>query len=114
MSSVTITIDGIKIPAEEGMTVLQAAQANGLYIPNLCNHPDLDPEFENEIQQFKTNLETILIDKNLFETVGQVKLSPKELLLKKDEVQQTNMKYRKLKPNVPKGWPRKSAKNSNK
>lgn len=43
MSSVTITIDGIKISAEEGMTVLQAAQANGLYIPNLCNHPDLRP-----------------------------------------------------------------------
>jgi len=43
MSSVTITIDGIKILAEEGMTVLQAAQANGLYIPNLCNHPDLVP-----------------------------------------------------------------------
>jgi formate dehydrogenase alpha subunit len=43
MSNVTITIDGIKISAEEGMTVLQAAQANGMYIPNLCNHPDLRP-----------------------------------------------------------------------
>ena len=43
MSNVTITIDGIKISAEEGMTVLQAAQENGMYIPNLCNHPDLRP-----------------------------------------------------------------------
>jgi formate dehydrogenase major subunit len=43
MSKVTITIDGMQIAAEEGMTVLQAAQANGLYIPNLCNHPDLKP-----------------------------------------------------------------------
>ena len=43
MSKVTITIDGMQIAAEEGMTVLQAAQANGLYIPNLCNHPDLQP-----------------------------------------------------------------------
>ena len=43
MSSVTITIDGIQVQAEEGMTVLEAAQANGLYIPNLCNHPDLKP-----------------------------------------------------------------------
>lgn len=43
MNEVTITIDGLPIRAEEGMTVLQAAKANGLYIPNLCNHPDLDP-----------------------------------------------------------------------
>jgi NADH dehydrogenase/NADH:ubiquinone oxidoreductase subunit G len=43
MNPVTITIDGLAIPAQEGMTILQAAQANGLYIPNLCNHPDLDP-----------------------------------------------------------------------
>jgi formate dehydrogenase alpha subunit len=43
MSEVTITIDGLQISAQEGMTVLQAAQANGLYIPNLCNHPDLHP-----------------------------------------------------------------------
>lgn len=43
MSSVTITIDGIQVQADEGMTVLEAAQANGLYIPNLCNHPDLKP-----------------------------------------------------------------------
>ncbi len=43
MSTVTITIDGLQIAAEEGTTVLQAAQENGLYIPNLCNHPDLQP-----------------------------------------------------------------------
>ncbi len=43
MNEVTITIDGMQIRAKEGMTVLQAALANGLYIPNLCNHPDLDP-----------------------------------------------------------------------
>lgn len=43
MNEVTITIDGLQITAKEGMTVLQAALANGLYIPNLCNHPDLVP-----------------------------------------------------------------------
>ena len=43
MNKVTITIDGMQITADEGMTVLQAAQANNLYIPNLCNHPDLKP-----------------------------------------------------------------------
>lgn len=43
MNEVTITIDGLQITAEKGMTVLQAALANDLYIPNLCNHPDLHP-----------------------------------------------------------------------
>ncbi len=43
MNNVTITIDGLAITAEEGMTVLEAALANGLYIPSLCNHPDLEP-----------------------------------------------------------------------
>jgi predicted molibdopterin-dependent oxidoreductase YjgC len=43
MKEVTITIDGLKIQAKEGMTVLRAALANGLYIPNLCDHPDLVP-----------------------------------------------------------------------
>lgn len=43
MNKITITIDGLQITAEEGTTVLQAALANDLYIPNLCNHPDLHP-----------------------------------------------------------------------
>ncbi len=43
MNEVSITIDGMHIKAETGMTILRAAQANGIYIPNLCDHPDLDP-----------------------------------------------------------------------
>ncbi len=43
MKKVTLTIDGFQVSADEGSTVLQAALANGLYIPNLCNHPDLVP-----------------------------------------------------------------------
>ncbi len=43
MNEVTITIDGLQITAKEGTTVLQAALDNGLYIPSLCNHPDLVP-----------------------------------------------------------------------
>jgi formate dehydrogenase (NADP+) alpha subunit len=43
MKKVTLTIDGLKVRADQGSTVLQAALANGLYIPNLCNHPDLVP-----------------------------------------------------------------------
>ena len=43
MSEILLQIDGKEVKAKEGMTVLEAAQANGLYIPNLCNHPDLKP-----------------------------------------------------------------------
>jgi formate dehydrogenase major subunit len=39
----TFKIDGQTILAEEGMTILDAAQANQVYIPHLCNHPDLVP-----------------------------------------------------------------------
>ena len=38
-----LTIDGQTIVAEEGMTVLDAALANDIYIPHLCHHPDLIP-----------------------------------------------------------------------
>jgi len=33
-----ITINGISCKADEGQTVLQAARANGIYIPSLCYH----------------------------------------------------------------------------
>lgn len=43
MSEIRLTIDGIDIEAKEGGTVLEAARAAGIYIPNLCADPDLQP-----------------------------------------------------------------------
>lgn len=40
---VRLTIDGIEVEVEKGVTVLQAAQEAGVYIPSLCYHPDLQP-----------------------------------------------------------------------
>lgn len=40
---VTIIIDGKEIEAVEGQTILQAADAAGIYIPRLCAHKDLLP-----------------------------------------------------------------------
>jgi len=40
---VNITIDGKTIQAEEGQSILKAAQAAGLRIPTLCYHRDLTP-----------------------------------------------------------------------
>jgi heterodisulfide reductase subunit A len=38
---VTLTIDGRKIQTEEGMTILEAAKAEGIAIPTLCYHKTL-------------------------------------------------------------------------
>jgi predicted molibdopterin-dependent oxidoreductase YjgC len=40
---ITITIDGRSIQCQEGISILEAADAVGIYIPRLCYHPDLSP-----------------------------------------------------------------------
>ncbi|HEX5372978.1 MAG TPA: 2Fe-2S iron-sulfur cluster-binding protein [Aquabacterium sp.] len=39
----TFLLDGQPIPFEPGQTVMQAAQAAGVYIPHLCHHADFEP-----------------------------------------------------------------------
>lgn len=43
MKTVTLQIDGKKIFAEAGVTILEAARQNGIEIPTLCYHPRLAP-----------------------------------------------------------------------
>jgi formate dehydrogenase alpha subunit len=43
MKKITLAIDGVEIAASEATSVLDAALQNGIYIPNLCHHPDLEP-----------------------------------------------------------------------
>jgi bidirectional [NiFe] hydrogenase diaphorase subunit len=43
MSEFIIKIDGKEVKAAEGMTVLQAAQSAGIFIPTLCSHEKLEP-----------------------------------------------------------------------
>jgi len=40
---VTFTLDGREVQAEEGLTILQVAEANNIHIPTLCNHKALEP-----------------------------------------------------------------------
>jgi len=40
---IKLTIDEVEVEVEKGVTVLQAAQSAGIYIPTLCYHPDLLP-----------------------------------------------------------------------
>ena len=43
MSKILLQIDGTKVEASEGMTVLEAAQSTGISIPTLCHHEKLEP-----------------------------------------------------------------------
>jgi NADH dehydrogenase/NADH:ubiquinone oxidoreductase subunit G len=43
MSEITLQIDGRKVEAKEGMTILEAAQNAGIFIPTLCHHEKLEP-----------------------------------------------------------------------
>jgi len=43
VSPLSLTIDGQKVEVPEGATVLDAAQAAGIYVPTLCHDPDLRP-----------------------------------------------------------------------
>jgi NADPH-dependent glutamate synthase beta subunit-like oxidoreductase len=40
---ISLTIDGARVTALEGTTILDAAQQVGIYIAHLCSHPDLPP-----------------------------------------------------------------------
>ena len=41
--TITFTIDGVDVQGEAGQTILQAAEAGGVYIPRLCAQKDLIP-----------------------------------------------------------------------
>jgi len=43
MQKIRLTINGRRVTAEKGMTVLEAIQQAGIYIPALCADPDLEP-----------------------------------------------------------------------
>ncbi len=42
MNKIHLTIDGNKVSVPEGLSVRKAALKNGIYIPGLCGHPELD------------------------------------------------------------------------
>lgn len=43
MSEIRLQIDGKEVSAQEGMTILEAAQSIGISIPTLCHHEKLEP-----------------------------------------------------------------------
>ena len=43
MSEIILQIDGREVKAREGMTILEAAQGAGIFVPTLCHHEKLEP-----------------------------------------------------------------------
>ena len=43
MAEIRLTIDELNLDVEAGLTIMEAAQRAGIYIPALCSHPDLPP-----------------------------------------------------------------------
>lgn len=43
MGKIGLTIDGVDVVADDGVSVLEAALQNNIYIPHLCYHPQLKP-----------------------------------------------------------------------
>src|SRR3990172_4188376 len=41
MSALCVTVDGLPVSVAAGSTVLDAADAAGVYVPRLCAHPSL-------------------------------------------------------------------------
>src|ERR687889_10587 len=41
--TVTVTVDGREIEANQGELVIAAAERNGVYIPRFCYHPRMKP-----------------------------------------------------------------------
>lgn len=40
MGNIEITLNNRKVNVQEGITILEAARRNGIFLPTLCNHPD--------------------------------------------------------------------------
>jgi len=52
MDEINLTIDGTEVRVEKGVSVLQAAESAGIYIPSLCSHPDLPSSRDTKPNEF--------------------------------------------------------------
>ena len=52
---INFTIDGVTCEAEKGQTILEAATANSIYIPTLCNLPGIKPRGSCRVCNVKVN-----------------------------------------------------------
>lgn len=98
MTEVTLTIDGKEIPAKKDMTVLEAALENGIYIPHLCHHPDLEPigacrlcmvdiEGKGMVISCKTSVKNGMVVRTESEEIDKIRRVAVELLIANHKVE---------------------------
>jgi len=92
MDKVNLTIDGQKITAGKGQTILEVALERDIYIPNLCYHSDLEPvgvcrlcmveiEGKGQVISCKTTAEEGMAVKTRSEQVDKIRQIALELLI---------------------------------
>lgn len=94
---ITFTIDGLKIEADKGTTILESALKNDIYIPNLCYNEDLKPfgscricvvevNDERVVTACETVAEEGMVVKTETERVNKVRKLSAELLITNHEM----------------------------
>ena len=78
MSEILLQIDGRKVKAREGMTILEAAQSAGISIPTLCHHENLEPYGACRIctVEIETRGRTNLVAACLYPVEQEKKITP--------------------------------------
>ncbi|MBU2624378.1 MAG: FAD-dependent oxidoreductase [candidate division Zixibacteria bacterium] len=71
MATVKLTIDGQSIECSAGRTIIEAADAAGIYIPRICHHPDLSPVSEVTRADVVYQAETRIVGENRGANIGK-------------------------------------------
>ena len=96
-NEITLKIDGLKVNADKGSTILETALSNNIYIPNLCYYQGLEPwgscrlcMVENDDGRLITACETLVQDGMNIVTenarINRVRKLSAELLIANHEV----------------------------
>ncbi|MEE9443570.1 MAG: FAD-dependent oxidoreductase [candidate division Zixibacteria bacterium] len=71
MPDLKINIDGQSISCASGITILEAADGAGIYIPRLCHHPDISPSDEVKWSEAVYQTNTKIPSENTGESAGE-------------------------------------------
>jgi NADH dehydrogenase/NADH:ubiquinone oxidoreductase subunit G len=71
MASLTLTIDGQRVECSEGKTLLEAADAAGIYIPRMCYFPELRPVCEVTWAEAVYQVENKMVGEKPGENAGE-------------------------------------------
>jgi len=60
LEAIEFFVDGVAVTARPGQSILEASLEAGIFIPNICSHPDLSPQGECKLCVVTLNGETVL------------------------------------------------------